>query len=193
MLRCLVLIGLTYFLLSCAGNKQVSSQQGSSSSSTTSSIKSQTPVTDNSSPSTKMKRKLVRHPLLSAAWRREYLSDNGRKNGTHTTESGLQYSLKKAGQGRQAKIGSRVKVNYELKLASSGKAIDSSLKRGQASIFNLKDVITGWREGIALMHEGDVVTFYIPPHLGYGKRGLPPKITPNEVLIFHVELLKVLD
>jgi hypothetical protein len=33
--------------------------------------------------------------------------------------------------------------------------------------------------------------FYIPPSLGYGVRGRRPKILPNSVLIFNLELVQV--
>lgn len=190
MYRCLILIYLISQLLACVSVRQevASSEMDAK----PEFIVEKNAQSKKKTASYNRTTKAVKHSKLSAEWRKEFLHDNARKSGIQTSSSGLQYVWKKTGQGRQAGANDRVKVNYELKLASSGKSIDSSLKRGKASILNLNTVIVGWREGIALMREGDVMEFYIPPNLGYGKQGLPPKIKPNEVLILHVELLEVL-
>jgi FKBP-type peptidyl-prolyl cis-trans isomerase len=44
----------------------------------------------------------------------------------------------------------------------------------------------------ALAQEGDVWELYIPSELAYGERGAGGNIGPNAVLIFKVELLKIL-
>ena len=41
------------------------------------------------------------------------------------------------------------------------------------------------------MQVGDKYKLYLPPELGYGARGAGPKIGPNQVLVFEVELLDV--
>ena len=59
--------------------------------------------------------------------------------------------------------------------------------------FGLGGVIEGWREGLQLMRPGAVYRFVIPPSLGYGEKGSPPRVPANATMIFHVELVEVLD
>ena len=47
---------------------------------------------------------------------------------------------------------------------------------------------------IFLLHNlGDKWRIFIPVELGFGKRGSPPRIGPNETLIFEVEMLDVIS
>jgi FKBP-type peptidyl-prolyl cis-trans isomerase len=108
-----------------------------------------------------------------------------------TTYSGLKYEVLRAGNGPRPNSYSRVKVHYHGTL-QNGTVFDSSVQRGQPATFGLDQVIAGWKEGIPLMQTGAKYRFTVPPHLAYGARGMPPKIGPNETLIFDVELLEVL-
>jgi hypothetical protein len=108
-----------------------------------------------------------------------------------TTYSGLQYEVLRAGTGARPTAFNRVKVHYHGTLLN-GTVFDSSVQRGQPAEFGLNQVIPGWREGIPLMQEGAKYRFTVPPQLAYGAKGAPPKIGPNETLIFEVDLLQIL-
>lgn len=112
--------------------------------------------------------------------------------GFEKTASGLRYSITKKGNGEKTKKGDMVSVHYEGSLPN-GMVFDSSFKRNEPIDFALGvgQVISGWDEGIALLHVGDQATLVIPSDLGYGSRGAGGVIPPDATLIFKVELVKV--
>jgi FKBP-type peptidyl-prolyl cis-trans isomerase len=110
---------------------------------------------------------------------------------TIRTKSGLQYTLLRDGFGDRPGARSKVRVHYEGKLAN-GKVFDSSLERGAAATFSLRQVIPCWTEGIQLMQSGSKARLVCPAKIAYGDKGSPPAIPPNATLTFEVELLDVL-
>ena len=95
------------------------------------------------------------------------------------------------GTGTEAKTGSAVAVNYVGALYKTGKVFDASWKRNEPFPFTLGkgQVIPGWEQGVVGMKMGGRRELIIPPALGYGAKGSPPTIPPNETLIFIVDLL----
>jgi len=120
----------------------------------------------------------------------QYLVDNGKKKGVTTTASGLQYEVLKAADGPKPAATDTVKVHYKGTL-TNGEEFDSSIARGEPATFPLNGVIPGWTEGVQLMNKGSKFKFVIPGKLAYGEQGSPPKIGPNETLVFEVELLDI--
>ena len=120
-----------------------------------------------------------------------FLKANAGKPGVTVTASGLQYEVVKEGTGRQPKASDTVRCHYEGTLID-GTVFDSSYRRNQPAEFGLRQVISGWTEGVQLMKEGAVYKFYIPYNLAYGERGAGADIPPYAALIFTVELIKVL-
>lgn len=104
-----------------------------------------------------------------------------------TTESGLQYRVLRKGVGRQPKPADRVEVDYSGWL-DDGTVFDSSYERADPAIFTLAVLIPGWAEGIQLVSEGGMIELVVPPELGYGSAGQPPRIPPDATLHFKVEL-----
>ena len=120
-----------------------------------------------------------------------FLKANATKAGVTVTASGLQYEVVKEGTGRQPKASDTVRCHYEGTLID-GTVFDSSYRRNQPAEFGLRQVISGWTEGVQLMKEGAVYKYYIPYNLAYGERGAGADIPPYAALIFTVELIKVL-
>merc|ERR1711948_171704 len=69
---------------------------------------------------------------------------------------------------------------------------DSGYKRGSPTTFAPNQVIKGWTEAMQLMVEGDKWEMYIPSELGYGDGGQGGKIKGGDVLIFRMEIKKIL-
>jgi peptidylprolyl isomerase len=106
--------------------------------------------------------------------------------------TGLKFRDLVVGKGSKPQPGERVVVHYVGTL-SDGTPFDSSRDRGEPFVFTLGrgEVIRGWDEGLATMRSGGRRRLVIPPELGYGPRGQPPKIPPGAVLDFDVELLGI--
>jgi FKBP-type peptidyl-prolyl cis-trans isomerase len=95
------------------------------------------------------------------------------------------------GTGAEVKPGDTVTAHYTGALAKNGIVFDSSLSRGEPATFPLSGVIKGWQEGVPGMKVGGKRRLLIPASLGYGEQGSPPKIGPNEPLVFDIELVKI--
>jgi FKBP-type peptidyl-prolyl cis-trans isomerase FkpA len=107
-------------------------------------------------------------------------------------KSGLKYIDVEVGEGPAAVSGKEVTVHYTGTFPN-GKKFDSSVDRNEPFAFKLGagHVIKGWDEGVAGMRIGGKRKLFIPPALGYGKRGAGGVIPPDADLCFEVELLGV--
>lgn len=112
--------------------------------------------------------------------------------GFEETKSGLRYQILQKGSGKKAVAGNMVSVHYKGQLVD-GTVFDSSYKRNQPIDFQVGvgQVISGWDEGICLLHVGDKARFVIPSDLGYGSQGAGGVIPPHAILVFDVELMDV--
>jgi FKBP-type peptidyl-prolyl cis-trans isomerases 1 len=72
-----------------------------------------------------------------------YMAENGAKEGVKTTDSGLQYEVLTAGEGKSPKTTDTVKVHYRGHLID-GTEFDSSYARNEPVSFPLDGVIPGW-------------------------------------------------
>jgi len=92
----------------------------------------------------------------------------------------------------KSRKGDKLKMHYTGTL-EDGTEFDSSIPRGDPLEFTLGmgQVIKGWDQGLLGMCKGEKRKLSIPPHLGYGESGAPPKIPGNSVLIFEVELVDI--
>lgn len=119
----------------------------------------------------------------------QYLAENAKYDDVTVAESGLQYSVRRMGDGPRPGADAAVTVNYHGTFIN-GKAFDSTYS-GDPVTLALADVIDGWREGLQLMPVGSVYKFYIPYTLAYGEDGFEDVIPPYAALIFEIELLEI--
>lgn len=121
---------------------------------------------------------------------KRFLSNNKKKPGVVTLNSGLQYKVIVEGKGPKPVGTDTVKTHYKGTLID-GTEFDSSYTRGQPASFPVKGVIRGWTEALQLMSVGSKWELYIPSDLAYGDRGAGAKIGPGATLIFEIELLEI--
>lgn len=121
-----------------------------------------------------------------------FLTANKLKSEIKTTDSGLQYEIVTAGEGKLPSAQDTVKVHYHGTLID-GTVFDSSVSRGEPATFGVHQVIPGWTEALQLMNVGSKYRLYIPQDLAYGAHPHPGgAIKPFMALIFDVELLEIL-
>jgi len=119
----------------------------------------------------------------------DFLEANKKKQGVVTLPSGLQYKIIREGTGAKPSEEDDVDVVYHGSLID-GTVFQSSKESGDTVTFTVGDVVPGFREALTQMHEGSIWEVYIPSELGYGEGG-GGQIKPNSVLIFEIDLVKV--
>lgn len=115
---------------------------------------------------------------------------NKTKPGVVSLADGLQYKIIVNGSGAKPSANDMVTVHYAGTLIN-GTEFDSSYKRKEPATFQLTQVIPGWTEVLQLMKVGSIWEVYIPSTLAYGAQGAPPRIGPDETLIFKIELISI--
>jgi FKBP-type peptidyl-prolyl cis-trans isomerase len=121
---------------------------------------------------------------------RQFLSANKQRTGVVTLPSGVQYKVLHKGRGAHPALKSTVVVNYRGSLID-GMEFDSSYAHGRPVTFPVSRMLPGWRDVLPRMRVGGKWKVFIPPAQAYGKQGLLPRIGPNEVLVFEIELIGI--
>lgn len=122
---------------------------------------------------------------------RTFFTENKKKQGVIALPSGVQYKVLGGGGGdKSPTVDSDVTLQYRGEFLD-GTIFDNTEDRGKPVVFPVSQMIPGWREIITRMHVGDHWQVFIPPEQAYGIRGEPPRIGPNEALVFDIHLLGV--
>jgi FKBP-type peptidyl-prolyl cis-trans isomerase len=119
-----------------------------------------------------------------------FLATNKDNPGVVTLPDGLQYKVITDGSGPMPAASDTVSVNYRGTFID-GTEFDGSDKVGHPVQFQANQVIPGWTEALTHMKAGSKWQLFIPPALAYGPMGRPPRIPPNSMLMFEVELVSV--
>jgi FKBP-type peptidyl-prolyl cis-trans isomerase FkpA len=104
------------------------------------------------------------------------------------TDSGIFYTIEKAGNDEHPKPSSNVIVNYKGYLLD-GKQFDAS-EAGKPVSFDLQNLIKGWQEAIPMLGIGGKGTFIVPSEIAYGSSA-KGDIPANSVLAFDIELVDI--
>ena len=131
----------------------------------------------------------------------DYLAKNNIK--ATKTKWGSYIVVQNEGTGANITNADVATVNYTGHTLDSGKVFDSNVDPkfkhvepydvDMTTIGGPTGVILGWTDVLLQMKKGTKVTAYIPSTLGYGKNGRQPEITPDEVLVFDMEVLNITD
>jgi FKBP-type peptidyl-prolyl cis-trans isomerase FklB len=120
---------------------------------------------------------------------RKFFAQNRQRQGVITLPSGVQYKVLEDGRGEKSPtLNSEVTLQYRGAFLD-GTVFDNTYDRGQPVTFPVDQMIRGWQQVVTRMHTGDHWQVFIPPQMAYGERGQPPRIGPNEALIFDIRLL----
>jgi FKBP-type peptidyl-prolyl cis-trans isomerase FklB len=114
-----------------------------------------------------------------------FLAANTKKTGVTTLSSGLQYKIIKSGKGRKPVLTDTVTVHYRGTLLDGNEF--GSTRGGEPESFPVNDLIPGLEEALLLMQPGARWELYIPPELGFGRRGP----LEDQTLVYDLELLRI--
>jgi peptidylprolyl isomerase len=135
--------------------------------------------------------------------------DNLKKN-VKKSSSGLSYKITKNGKGPKISSTNKAKAHYAVYF-ENGNLLDTSMLEVAESLFLVNEqkkaagaytpiicdispeaqMISGFKEGLKFLREGDEAFLFLPYELAYGEkgvRGIPPKSN----LIFEVKIVEVL-
>ncbi|MEX2272199.1 MAG: FKBP-type peptidyl-prolyl cis-trans isomerase [Vicinamibacterales bacterium] len=103
------------------------------------------------------------------------------------TPSGLAFKVLAPGTGTERPDhDDRVTLHYT-GWTTDGNVFDSTRLRGEPATIPIADAVSGFRQGVQLMVEGEKRRLWIPESLAFkGQRGAPPGM-----LVFDVELIKI--
>merc|ERR1712086_454860 len=132
------------------------------------------------------------HHRKTMAGNAEWLEAKSKEEGVTSTASGLMYKVLKSGDaaGPSPSVSTPCLCHYHGTL-TNGTVFDSSENRGTPIEFAPNQVIGAWTEAMQLMKQGDQWELYCKPELAYGARGSPPKIPPNSVLVFRMQIVQI--
>jgi len=122
----------------------------------------------------------------------QFFIDNKKNNEIIEIEPGLQYYVVENGDpsGSTPSLNDTISAHFHGTL-TNGEVFWSSVDSDPLKI-ELSKLIVGCQKTISLMKEGDKWVVYIDPTMAYGEEGRPG-IPSNSILIFEIELLKILS
>ncbi len=101
---------------------------------------------------------------------------------------GIYYSILKQGNGKAISVKDTVEVYYKGYLFNNETAVFDQTKYKPVK-FPLSRLIKGWQIGVPQCTVGGKIKLVIPSALGYSTKTRSPKIPPNSILVFEIEIV----
>ncbi len=115
-----------------------------------------------------------------------FLKSNARNEGVREVIPGkLQYKILKTGRGAVVQEDGTPQMHYTGQFIDGCPFGGAEASRNAISV-HLPDMIRGFQQGVAGMHEGEKRRIYVHPDLAYG---IGKEVPPNSILFFDVEVL----
>jgi len=103
---------------------------------------------------------------------------------------GVFYAIVEPGNGKNFTVADSITVKYQLRIFGTNEVISGN--ETDTYTFPLKNLIKAWQIAVPLVKSGGgKIKLVIPSGLGYSIRTRAPKIPPNSILQFDVEVLDV--
>jgi len=109
---------------------------------------------------------------------------------TTGSKDGIYYTMIKEGTGAPVQVSDTIVAFYKGALLN-GQVFDET--KDKPATFPLNRLIKGWQLGLPLCRTGGKIRLIIPSALAYSIRTRSPKIPPNSVLVFDIEVVQVLQ
>ena len=103
------------------------------------------------------------------------------------SESGLYYKILEEGEGDFIQFKDEVSFKYKGELLD-GTVFDE--KKDSVLTAKVTEQIAAWKELMLQLKKGSKAFMVVPPHLGYGPYEIP-KVSPNSILVFTLEIVDV--
>jgi FKBP-type peptidyl-prolyl cis-trans isomerase len=100
---------------------------------------------------------------------KNFLAENGKKNGVQTTTSGLQYEVIASNGGASFNATDSLLMSFKLQTYENGQLKDAG--SADSIMISQNRMFPGLMEGVGLMKIGDRYKFYIPSELGEDPEG----------------------
>ncbi|MEO7313088.1 MAG: DUF3472 domain-containing protein [Chitinophagaceae bacterium] len=101
---------------------------------------------------------------------------------------GVYYKILKEGTGRNVKVSDTVVAFYKGSILN-GEIFDQT--KTEPATFPLARLIKGWQYGVPMCKVGGTIRLIVPSALAYSIRTRGPKIPPNSILVFDIEVVSV--
>ena len=118
--------------------------------------------------------------IMNDNWMNIHKNDSG----FVTSVSGLIYKNDSAGWTLNPKPNKDNFVN----ITYTGKLVDGYIFDSGTANLSVSQTVTGFQEGLKMMHPGDNCTLYIPSALAYDTTSTDSRIPANSILIFDIKL-----